>query len=142
MTAGRIVREHWCTNQKFTLSISFHHGSVCSYATWPVIIVFTIDTLKRVKFRDNYPDVHAYPYQGTHGEMTLWPPALTRYHSSTSLVEIFEEYSHSWNRLYVSGFIFLVLKFTLLGQRVFSPLFSLLVAPKQYDRSEGTIILV
>jgi hypothetical protein len=31
---GRIAREIWCTYQEFPLSISFHHGSPCSYITW------------------------------------------------------------------------------------------------------------
>jgi hypothetical protein len=33
MTAGRIARELWWTNQEFPLPISFHSGSPCSYIT-------------------------------------------------------------------------------------------------------------
>jgi hypothetical protein len=30
----RISRQLWWTNQEFPLSISFHHGSPCSFITW------------------------------------------------------------------------------------------------------------
>jgi hypothetical protein len=32
--AGKNARDHWWTNQKFPLSISFHHVFPYSYITW------------------------------------------------------------------------------------------------------------
>jgi hypothetical protein len=36
MTAGRIARKLWWTNQEFSLYISFHHGAPYSYITWEI----------------------------------------------------------------------------------------------------------
>jgi hypothetical protein len=37
-SAGRIARELWWTNQEFSVSTLFHHGSSCSCITWGMII--------------------------------------------------------------------------------------------------------
>jgi hypothetical protein len=33
---GRVARELWWTNQEISSSLSFHHGSPCSYITWEI----------------------------------------------------------------------------------------------------------